>query len=275
MLENESLNCLAWAAVDRFCVDKSGERSHSFLLSEDGSFARAHAFLDHRRAELVLGPMSELEAQDLADVLEASGVQIRTAEGPREAVLSFSRRWSAMTGAIHEHAMDQGLYEIRRVEIPDLASGQLVRAETSHRADLAALVDGFAGFIADEPVTAGAIAHRVDRFLEEQCAFLWRDANHVFVAMAAIVRQSPSASSISCVYTLPEHRRKGHAARVVAMLSQAQLDAGKAACNLHTDLSNPTSNGVYRRIGYRKIAESHRLRLSTENRQAQQNAAHE
>ena len=264
---DESLNCLAWAAIER-SLGKSGEGGHSFLCFEDGPVVQAHAFVGHRRGDLVLGPMSELESRDLADVLASHGTQIRIAEGPREAVLSFSRRWSAMTGAIHEHTMDQGLYELRRVEMPDLASGQLVRAETSHRANLAALVEGFAGFIADEPMTAGAIAHRVDRFLEEQCAFLWLDAKHVFVAMAAIVRQSPSASSISCVYTLPEHRRKGHAARVVAMLSQAQLDAGKAACNLHTDLSNPTSNGVYRRIGYRKIAESLRLRLSTEDRHA-------
>ena len=49
----------------------------------------------------------------------------------------------------------------------------------------------------------------------------------------------------------------------MATLSQAQLDAGKRACNLHTDLANPTSNGVYRRIGYLKIAESFRVQIKS------------
>ncbi len=56
-------------------------------------------------------------------------------------------------------------------------------------------------------------------------------------------------------------RCQGYAARVVASLSQAQLDAGKKTCNLHADLTNPTSNGVYRRIGHTMVARSFRIRL--------------
>ena len=57
-------------------------------------------------------------------------------------------------------------------------------------------------------------------------------------------------------------RRNGYAAQLVAALSQAQLDRGKSACNLHTDLDNPTSNAIYRGIGYRLIARSLRVRLT-------------
>ena len=79
--------------------------------------------------------------------------------------------------------------------------------------------------------------------------------------MAAIVRESPLTSSISGVYTPPAYRGLGHAARVVANLSQAQLDAGKSACNLFTDLDNATSNAIYTRIGYTQIGQCLRIRL--------------
>jgi hypothetical protein len=161
--------------------------------------------------------------------------------------------------------MDQGLYELRTVDMPDAAGGRLVRAEDQHRDILHELVEGFVACFPDQPMTSAMIDERVERFLYEERAFLWQQSDQSFVSMAAIVRESPKTSSISWVYTPPERRQRGHAARVVAALSKAQLDAGKVACNLHTDLANSTSNGIYTRLGYRKIAESVRIRLRPEN----------
>ncbi len=38
-------------------------------------------------------------------------------------------------------------------------------------------------------------------------------------------------------------------------MSGAARDAGAGEVLLFTDLANPTSNGVYRRIGYRAVAD--------------------
>lgn len=57
------------------------------------------------------------------------------------------------------------------------------------------------------------------------------------------------ASRIGPVYTPVEHRGRGYAAWVVAVLSQRLLDAGVRPC-LYTDQANPVSNKVYQRIGY-------------------------
>jgi predicted GNAT family acetyltransferase len=73
--------------------------------------------------------------------------------------------------------------------------------------------------------------------------------------MAARTRPTPRGESISYVYTPPEHRRRGYATAVVARLSQEILDEGKQFCSLYTDLSNATSNSIYRKIGYRPIAD--------------------
>ncbi|MEV4678910.1 GNAT family N-acetyltransferase, partial [Actinomadura sp. NPDC049382] len=58
---------------------------------------------------------------------------------------------------------------------------------------------------------------------------------------------------IAPVYTPDEHRRRGYGAAVTAAATRAALDVGAEDVVLFTDLANPTSNGVYRRIGYRPV----------------------
>lgn len=66
--------------------------------------------------------------------------------------------------------------------------------------------------------------------------------------------QSPmfGVSRIGPVYTSEEWRGRGHAARVVATISQRALDAGLRPC-LYTDRANPVSNRGYRRIGDERV----------------------
>jgi len=62
-------------------------------------------------------------------------------------------------------------------------------------------------------------------------------------------------SRVGPVYTPPEHRRQGYAAGVTAACTQHALDTDADQVILFTDVSNPTSNGVYRRLGYRPVEE--------------------
>jgi predicted GNAT family acetyltransferase len=62
------------------------------------------------------------------------------------------------------------------------------------------------------------------------------------------------------VYTPPEHRQRGYAAGVTAACSQHALDCGAEHVVLFTDLANPTSNGVYRRLGYQPVEDRQVLR---------------
>lgn len=57
------------------------------------------------------------------------------------------------------------------------------------------------------------------------------------------------------MYTPPEHRRRGYGAAITAVLTASALEAGATEVVLFTDLANPTSNGVYRRIGFRAVSE--------------------
>jgi len=45
------------------------------------------------------------------------------------------------------------------------------------------------------------------------------------------------------------------ASALVAAVSQISLDSGKKFCILYTDLSNPTSNSIYQKIGYKPVCD--------------------
>ena len=66
---------------------------------------------------------------------------------------------------------------------------------------------------------------------------------------------TPTGTRVGPVYTPPERRGHGYATSLVAELTAERLAAGHAFCFLFTDLSNPTSNAIYARIGYEPIAD--------------------
>jgi predicted GNAT family acetyltransferase len=84
--------------------------------------------------------------------------------------------------------------------------------------------------------------------------WLWLDRDGSPVAMAA--RRPPAAgvSRIGPVYTPPEHRRHGYGSAVTARAAFDILDQSAVAV-LYTDLGNPTSNKIYRDLGFRPVAD--------------------
>jgi uncharacterized protein len=87
----------------------------------------------------------------------------------------------------------------------------------------------------------------VERKLQKQSLYVWQDRETV--SMAAYGGTTPSGIRVNAVYTPPEHRGRGYATSCVAGISQKLLNQYKY-CFLLTDLANPTSNHIYRKIGY-------------------------
>ena len=260
---NESLCCLAWAAVLRSQQTASASQDYAFYVYRADGCATAHAFIRFSRQTLNLSPMPQGIAKQLAQSFSPNAPEIHIVEGPKDTAIGFSTAWERETGTPCTTVMQQGLYELTEVVMPTTVAGHILRATQEHEPKLQDYLAEFCRECFPNNVfTSDMTAQRVSRLLREQNGYLWINQYGVPVSMAAIVRESPNTASISLVYTPPKHRRCGYAARLVATLSQAQLDSGKSACNLHTDLENPTSNGVYTRIGYKKIAESIRVRIS-------------
>ncbi|MGW2179632.1 GNAT family N-acetyltransferase [Streptomyces sp. NPDC001732] len=137
------------------------------------------------------------------------------------------------------------------------------RPRTAVAADRELLVRWHLAF-ADETGQSGA---RVERLVDERTASggltLWEDGGAP-VSMAGVSSQIAGTVRVAAVYTPPEHRGRGYAAAVTAEISRTAREAGAQEVLLFTDLANPTSNGVYRRIGYRAVSD--RLLISAEER---------
>jgi predicted GNAT family acetyltransferase len=73
--------------------------------------------------------------------------------------------------------------------------------------------------------------------------------------MAVAHGATPRGIRIGYVYTPPDRRRRGYAGACVAELSRRLLAAGRAFCVLYADLSNPTTNALYQRMGYKPVAD--------------------
>jgi len=83
------------------------------------------------------------------------------------------------------------------------------------------------------------------------------------VSLVAYARSSPHSSRIGPVYTPPGHRGLGYARTLTALTTKRLLSSGDRCCFLYTDLANPTSNRLYRSIGYRQACVSEDWRFST------------
>jgi predicted GNAT family acetyltransferase len=82
------------------------------------------------------------------------------------------------------------------------------------------------------------------------------EENGLPVSIAGFLREMQTVIGVGYVYTPPYYRGKGYATSCVAQLSQIALDKGFSKCVLYTDLANPTSNSIYKRIGYNPICDS-------------------
>src|SRR6185312_6720786 len=81
------------------------------------------------------------------------------------------------------------------------------------------------------------------------------------VSMAALIRKTKNIGIVGFVYTPNHLRGKGYATTCVWKLSEHILDSGFKYCGLFTDAANPTSNKIYRNIGYLPVTEFNEIKL--------------
>ena len=79
--------------------------------------------------------------------------------------------------------------------------------------------------------------------------FFWKDGEGKPVAMCLASDNGNGSESLTNVVTLPEGRRKGYAAHLVADVTKEILDGGETA-TLYADASYAPSNACYEKLGY-------------------------
>jgi uncharacterized protein len=166
--------------------------------------------------------------------------------------------WSSVTGVRARTVLSQGVYALTEVRAVRRAPGASRVAGPQDRPLLVAWMTAFG----DEALPASdRDPDRTEVTLELRLSgaggglWLWEDEGRP-VSLAGFSGRTQSGMRIGPVYTPPEDRRRGYATTLVADLSTSLLAEGFRACFLYTDLANPTSNRIYRDVGYERVADS-------------------
>jgi hypothetical protein len=196
-------------------------------------------------------PMRAEVVEAMVDAICAAGVALHGVNGEAATAARFAGQWTERRGTSAIPLQGMRLYELLREPPPLAASGRLRRATAADREVLIEWMDGFHDEIG-EP--------RRDHAVVDQRAFyVWEHGEPT--SMAAHTEPVEGVVRVQYVYTPKEKRKRGYAGACVGELSRQLRAAGQRAA-LYTDLGNPVSNSIYRRIGYRAVAEALRYRFT-------------
>jgi uncharacterized protein len=236
----------------------------AWVVLDDGEPVAA-AVQTPPRNPVIADPLADDALTALLETLLEDARDVPGVTGNVPTVDRFVEAWTSRTGERATLSFDQGLWELGRVEDVERPPG---RAEPARPDEADLVTRWFIDFEAEalsnhEPPEWDEVHAAIEERLADDVsgAWAWRVEGEP-VSIAGFAGPTGTGIRIGPVYTLPEHRRCGYATALVADLSAQLLERGYERCFLFTDLSNPTANRIYARIGYRQIAESKMLAFS-------------
>ncbi len=249
----------------------SDEVRHALPLAiltdvEQGTWQRAHLTTVHRGDavtlaairtppyDLVLTSCTDTASIDaLAETMHASddAENLAGVVGPEAVASRFAATW-ANHADVTTTSVRHGVYALHTVRETPAREATLRVATPGDAAMLRTWFDGFAREVAiKNPEDSHTL---VERWLSGHGRTLYLlDAYGTAVAMTGVTHATPGIARITAVYTPPHQRGRGNATTLVAKVTSTVLREGARYATLYTDADNPTSNAIYRRIGYRLV----------------------
>ena len=259
LLEREDVYSLFFGVLQAI---KAGVYEERFMatIEEDGEVLALFQMTSPHPLNIILVDENRMEEiLDLAiQSLIALEIEIVSIISLKPWANRFAKIWEAKTAKSSKVLMDQGLYRLDQVDETLKQSPGTWRFANEGDCRLIgkwySLFEQGAGL----PITPGEyVKKRVEKFVKEREVFLWIDNGKV-VSMMKKSRPTKQGVTVSLVFTPSEERRKGYARTMVAACTKELLKDYKF-CVLYTDMMNPTSNKIYKEIGYEKIADSVQL----------------
>jgi predicted GNAT family acetyltransferase len=230
------------------------EPGRYWVVERDGNAAGV-VFRSPMHYMATITPMAPEVVHAAVDAVLTDRVLLPGVTGEAATAAAFAGHWTerARTGA--RPLQGQRIYEVDAVVEPAPTKG-LLRAARADEQPL--LVEWFQAFQADIGEAVSDATAIVGRRLARGELWIWDDDGPA--SMAGRFDAVEGVARIGPVYTPGDRRGHGYASALVAAVSRAVLEAGHR-CILYTDLENPTSNSIYRAIGYRAVAEALRYRF--------------
>ncbi|MET7981407.1 MULTISPECIES: GNAT family N-acetyltransferase [unclassified Streptomyces] len=239
-------------ALRRRGMRQYGESAPVFGTLERDGAVRA-AFFRTPPYRLNVTSLDERGAEGLAALLVDAGIEVPGISADQDTAEGFAAIWGRRTGARAELLRSERLYRLGGLTVPEPAPpGRPRIADEGDRDLLARWYTEFAESIAEG-------AHRdPGAWADDRISYggitLWEAPDGTPVAMAGVTPPVAGQLRVAPVYTPANLRGRGYAGAVTAEVSRAATATGVQEVLLFTDLANPTSNGLYQRIGYRPVA---------------------
>lgn len=237
---------VAYPEPGRYWIVESGSRVAGVVLQSPTTFLATTT------------PMAAESVTAAVDAIVAEGVVLPGVNGEAGTAASFAGQWTERTGSAARPVQGQRIYELDTPIAARPVRGAARRADQGDLELVITWLEAFQAEMLEQPSQAVAVAKR--RVAAGQL-WLWDDAEPV--ALAGISAPVAGVARVGPVYTPPDLRGRGYASAVVATVSAAAHGSGQR-CILYTDLANPTSNSIYRAVGYRAVAEALRYSFATE-----------
>jgi GNAT superfamily N-acetyltransferase len=200
-------------------------------------------------------PMTTAATQSLVDVVSETAPDLPGIASEAASAASFAANWAERLRIPATPVEAQRIYQLGALHQPEGIPGHFRPATDADRDTLVAHRMSF-HVDTGEPGELDAVV-AVERSLPR--CFVWDDSG--VVASATATLPEAGVVRVGVVYTPPEHRRRGFASALGAATSARAREQDHSDCILYTQLSNPTSNAIYRAIGYQPVAEVLRYRF--------------
>ena len=169
--------------------------------------------------------------------------------GPEPVVGAFAREWARLRPVHWIPGMRQRIYKLEKLNpLRRTVAGAARRATLE---DLLTVSQWLERFSQETGIATRRAQEMAELLIDHDALLLWDDDGSK--SMAGTQGRTSHGVRISYVYTPEEYRGRGYASAVVHSLSRQMLDEGCDFCVLYTDVSNPTSNAIYARMGYEPI----------------------
>lgn len=192
---------------------------------------------------------------ELVNGLVQQSLHIPGVFGQKELVEKVALEWAKVTHTKATIIMKEGLYRLDQVaEDLTMSKGNWRIAEQKDIRFLENAIKCFEEDALVKPTTPQKQLHeKTVNMISHKEVFLW-EVDGEIVSIMKKSRPTTNGVTVSLVFTPRDKRKKGYARTCVATCSKELLKEYKF-CTLYTDLLNPTSNKIYKEIGYHQIAE--------------------
>ncbi len=251
LVQSEAENNLVLSIVDQL-KHTSSNASQPYLVTIEESGHMVGAAFRTPPFKLGLTRMPHGAIPALVNDVSQAYEELPAVMGPPAQVRAFAEAWANCKNKQATAGMRHRIYELRHVQFPaSMPPGEMRLAGNQ---DIEVLVGWLIEFAREANVGTPHGRAFAENHINNKTFFVWEDEGELRTS-AVFAGRTPHGVRIGFVYTPPRFRGRGYASACVATVSQRALDGGNQFCCLYADLSNPTSNDIYQRIGYTPVCD--------------------